>query len=60
MVSNYILPAGSQIPETSIFTFLVPEELTGAGEIKIDAFLTYPGTMKIVGEHVDSTIINFP
>jgi len=60
IISDYVLPARSHIPETTIFTFLVSEELAGAGKIKIDAFLTYPGTMNIVGEHIDSMIINFP
>jgi len=59
MLSNYVIPANFHLPETTFFTFPVLPGLSGAGQFKIDAFLTYPGTMNIVGGNVDSTVINF-
>jgi len=60
MKTNFELPGNFVLENSTVFSFPVTAALSGAGQFKIEAFLTYPGTLKPVGESSSSTVISFP
>ena len=60
MMTNIELPSNFVLTDLTIFSFPVSSALSGAGQFKIDAFLTYPGTLEPVGESFSSIIVSFP
>lgn len=58
--TNFELPQGFSLTEPRIFSFPVSADFSGAGQFKIEAFLTYPGTLTPVGESSSSRMVSFP
>jgi len=59
VAKNVVIPAGLEIPKTTIFTFPVTEVFRNAGPFTLETFLTYPGNMKVIGDSFDSVLIDF-
>lgn len=60
LMTNFELPRDFSLTESRIFSFPVSADFSGAGQFKIEAFLTYSGTLTPVGESSNSSMASFP
>lgn len=60
LMTNVELPGNFDAKDLPIFSFPVSATLSGAGQFKINAFLTYPGTLDPVGESLSTIVVSFP